>query len=53
VKGVYFYVGGTPEARLKTAPTHHSPLFKIEPEPSVTAGVEGMTVAAMTLLGKR
>jgi len=52
VKGVYFSVGGTPEAELGSAPSHHSPLFKIEPEPSVTAGVEAMVVAAMTLLSE-
>ncbi|MGF1462968.1 MAG: amidohydrolase [Maricaulaceae bacterium] len=50
VKGVYFSVGGTPEAELQTAAGHHSPLFKVSPEPSVTAGVEAMTLAAMTLL---
>ena len=52
VKGVYFWVGGTPEAEVKTAPSHHSPLFKIEPEPSVKAGVEGLVVGAMTLMPK-
>jgi amidohydrolase len=53
VKGVYFWVGGTPQQNLATAPTHHSPLFKIEPEPSVRAGVEAMVVGAMTLMPKR
>jgi len=33
VKGVYFSVGGTPEDELGTQPSHHSPFFKIEPEP--------------------
>lgn len=51
VKGVYFAVGGTPEGELATAASHHSPLFKIEPHASVTASVEGMTVAALALLG--
>ena len=32
-------------------PSHHSPFFKIEPEPSVTMGVEAMTVAVLELLG--
>jgi amidohydrolase len=50
VKGVYFSVGGTPLERLATAAGHHSPLFRIEPEPSVTAGVEAMVVAAEALL---
>lgn len=50
VKGVYFVVGGTPETEIDTAPSHHSPLFKIEPEPAVTSGVEAMVVGAMTLM---
>jgi amidohydrolase len=53
VKGVYFSVGGTPPARLAGAAGHHSPLFRIEPEPSVTAGVEAMTVAAEALMPRR
>ncbi len=53
VRGVYFSVGGTPPERLATAPGHHSPLFRIEPEPSVTAGVEAMTVAAQALMPRR
>ena len=52
VKGVYFVVGGTPQAQLATAPTHHSPLFKIEPEPSIRVGTEAMVVGAMTLMPK-
>ena len=32
---------------------HHSPLFRILPEPSVTAGVEAMVVAAVALMPKR
>ena len=50
VKGVYFSVGGTSPERVATAPGHHSPLFRIEPEPSVTAGVEAMVVAAEALM---
>lgn len=57
IPGVYFAVGGTPQAAFDAAaaggppiPSHHSPLFKIEPEPSVKAGVEAMTVAALELL---
>jgi hippurate hydrolase len=50
VRGVYFNVGGTPPADVATAPGHHSPLFRIAPEPSVTTGVEAMVVAAETLL---
>ncbi|MEQ8935931.1 MAG: amidohydrolase [Amphiplicatus sp.] len=52
VKGVYFSVGGTRAKEVDAAPSHHSPLFKIEPEPSVKAGVEAMVVGAMTLMPK-
>jgi len=58
VPGAYFSVGGTSQADLDAAeadgpavPSHHSPFFKIEPEPSVTMGVEAMTVAVVELLG--
>lgn len=50
VRGVYFGVGGTPPAQVDTAAGHHSPLFRIEPEPAVTAGVEAMVVAAEALM---
>ena len=57
--GAYFVVGGTPQADIEAeeaggapVPSHHSPLFKIEPEPAVTAGVQAMTVAVLELLGK-
>lgn len=52
VKGVYFDVGGTPVADLATAAGHHSPLFRIDPRPSVTTGVEAMVVAAQALMPK-
>ncbi len=59
VPGAYFNVGGTPKKALEAdkaggppVAAHHSPYFKITPEPSVTAGVEAMTVAALELLGK-
>jgi hippurate hydrolase len=58
VPGAYFSVGGTSQADLDAdeaggpaVPSHHSPFFKIEPEPSVTMGVEAMTVAVLELLG--
>ncbi len=58
VPGAYFSVGGTAQADLDAeeaggpaVPSHHSPYFKIEPEPSVTMGVEAMTVAVLELLG--
>ena len=49
VKGVYFAVGGTPIEELNDAASHHSPFFKVWPEPSVKLGTEAMVVAAMTL----
>jgi amidohydrolase len=57
IKGYYFAVGGTPQAAFDAAeaggppvPSHHSPLFKIDPEPSVRLGAEAMTVAVLELL---
>lgn len=52
VKGVYFSVGGTPESELGTQPSHHSPFFKIEPEPSIKAGIEATVISAMTLFNE-
>ena len=55
---VYWSVGGTPPEDFERAaaggppvPSHHSPLFKISPEPSVTAGVESTVVALFELMG--
>lgn len=50
VKGVYFDVGGTPADQLGSAPSHHSPFFKIQPEPSIKSGVEAMVVSAIALM---
>ena len=57
VRGYYFDVGGTPRAQVDAAqaggpalPSHHSPLFRIDPEPSVRLGAEAMTVAVLELL---
>ncbi len=52
VKGVYFSVGGTPADQVDSAPGHHSPLFRITPEPAVTLGVEGSVLAAEALMPK-
>ena len=59
VPGFYFYVGGTPQEWIDAAQEggpavsgHHSPLFKIAPEPSIKAGVEAMTIAVMDLMKK-
>jgi amidohydrolase len=60
VPGVYFNVGGTPQAELdalekagKPEPAHHSPTFKIAPRASVTLGTEAMTVAVLDLLAAK
>jgi amidohydrolase len=52
VKGVYFAVGGTPEDELETAPSHHSPFFKVEPEPSIKSGIEATVISALTLFAE-
>jgi hippurate hydrolase len=58
IRSVYWVVGGTPQADFDAAAaggppvaSHHSPLFKISPEPSVRAGVESTVVALMELMG--
>ena len=51
VKGVYFSVGGTLPSEVDTAPSHHSPFFKVEAEPAIKLGTEAMVVGALTLLG--
>jgi hippurate hydrolase len=57
VRGAYMSVGGTPQAAFDAqdaggppVPSHHSPLFRIDPEPSVTLGTEAMIVAVLELL---
>ena len=52
VKGVYFNVGGTSEKDIAKASSHHSPFFKIKPEPAIKAGVEAMVVSSMALFGE-
>jgi hippurate hydrolase len=54
IPSVYFEVGGTPPELLASGAwaEHHSPLFRIDPERSIRAGVEAMTLAALELLGK-
>jgi hippurate hydrolase len=49
---VFFNVGGSVTQDLAKSPPHHSPLFIIQPEPAVRAGVEGYTVGALTFLGR-
>jgi amidohydrolase len=59
IPSTYFAVGGTPQADFDSAkaggepvPSHHSPLFKIEPEASVILGVEATVIALRDLLQK-
>ncbi|MCW3835953.1 amidohydrolase [Sphingomonas canadensis] len=59
VPGAYFEVGGTPQSAIdaqkkggKPVPSHHSPFFWVEPQPSVTLGTQAMTVAVLDLLKK-
>ena len=52
VKGVYMAVGGTPRGEVDTAASHHSPFFKVEPEPSVTMGTEAMVASALSLFAR-
>lgn len=56
VPGYYFAVGGTPQEAFDSAenggpavPSHHSPLFKVTPRPSVTLGTRAMIAAVLDL----
>ena len=58
IRSVYWGIGGTLQADLDAeeaggppVASHHSPLFKIYPEPSVRAGVESTVVALLELMG--
>ena len=57
ISSVYWALGGTPQEAFdveaaggEPVPSHHSPLFKISPEPSVTKGVESTVVALKALM---
>ena len=57
ISSVYWSVGGTPQEAFDAeaaggppVPSHHSPLFRISPEPSVTAGVESTVLALKALM---
>ena len=59
IRSVYFSVGGTPEKDIAEeesggakVPSHHSPIFKIEPEPSIKTGVEATVLATLELMKK-
>lgn len=56
IPSVYWAIGGTPAedfareaAGGAPVPSHHSPLFKISPEPAVTTGVASTVLALMEL----
>lgn len=58
IPGVYWDIGGTAQEDFDRAAAggppvagHHSPLFKIAPEPSVLGGVESTVVALLELMG--
>lgn len=57
IPSVYWAIGGTPQEDFDTekaggppVPSHHSPLFKVSPEPAVKAGVESTVVALLSLM---
>ena len=57
IPSVFWRVGGTPAEDFERAsaggppiPSHHSPLFNIEPEPSITAGIESTVIALLELM---
>ena len=59
ITSVYWQVGGTAQEDFDreaqggaAVPSHHSPLFKVLPEPSVTAGVESTVVALIELMSE-
>ncbi len=59
IPSVYWAIGGTPAEDFEAAanggppvPSHHSPLFRISPEPSVRAGVESTVVALLEMMPK-
>ena len=59
IPSLYFAVGGTPPEDFVTeqsggapVPSHHSPLFKVEPDASVTLGVEASVSALLELMGQ-
>jgi hippurate hydrolase len=59
VKGVYYSVGGTPQAVIDAekaggpaVPSHHSPLFKVDGEAAVKLGAQTMTIAVLNLAAK-
>jgi hypothetical protein len=58
ITSVYWGIAGTPQEDLDAeeaggpmVASHHSPLFKISPEPAVRTGVESSVVALLALMG--
>jgi hippurate hydrolase len=58
IPSVYWQIGGTPQENFERAaeggppvPSHHSPLFKVLPEPAVRMGIESTVVALLELMG--
>ena len=59
IRSVYWQVGGTAQedfdrqaAGGELVPSHHSSIFKVLPEPSVTAGVESTVIALLELMSE-
>lgn len=59
IPSAFWVIGGTPAEELEAAanggpavPSHHSPLFKIEPEPAVRMGVDSTVRAMLALMPK-
>ena len=60
IPSVYFSVGGTPKTAIEEAnnggppvPSHHSPIFQIDPKPAITSGVIGTVTALKAMLDAR
>ncbi|MCF8475079.1 MAG: amidohydrolase [Emcibacter sp.] len=60
IPSVYFSIGGTPKEAFEAAkaggpavPSHHSPLFKITPEPAIESGVTATVYALLDLMAKK
>lgn len=60
IPSVYFKVGGTPKEDFERAraggpavPSHHSPLFKITPEPAIKSGVEATVYALLDIMPRK
>lgn len=59
VPSLYFGIGGFDKATVEKAkaegkplPTNHSPYFAPTPEPTIRTGVEAMTLAVLSVVGK-